>query len=809
MHHGCRCPVRPSRRAYGGVLSIAKLGAGAEGYYLDVVAKGAEEYYLGDGEAAGRWLPSAQLLGLSGEVGSEDLRAVLAGMDPAGERLAPMSRRVPGFDLTFSAPKSVSLIHAFGSTSDRAVVVEAHDAAVDAALGYLEREACRLRRGHAGAEVIEASGFIAAAFRHRTSRNGDPQLHTHVLVANLGHGVDGRWSALDARHLYRHGRTAGYLYQAQLRANLSRALGVSWAAPHKGMAEIDSVPKGVLRLFSSRRRAIEVELAHAGTSGYRAAQVATLATRTAKRREDPDGAQQRWAAALREAGVTTDSLAPARSVVARLRAERGIENRTATTRVLLDELTRSDSTFDRQAVVRAWAERALAGADVRDIEAAADGFLRERDVVALSNGRYTTTGQLALEERILDTAGRRKSNGSGVVPEAIVRSVLEAHPELSDEQRRMIERLTAAGHGIDAVIGHPGSGKTHALRATAEAWRAGGFEVVGAALAARAAHQLSEDAGIPSGTVRSMLTSGLTNRVTDRTVIVIDEAGMVGTRDLAQLVSAADRTGAKLVLVGDHAQLPEIDAGGAFRGVAHRVEAVQLSANQRQTLDTERQALGDLRAGRTHLALTRLTEAGHLTLGNDRDGTLDALVARWAELRANGEDVLAMAHRRSDVDELNRRAQYVRAARSELGPQVCRTPAGDLCIGDDVIVTRNDRSVGVLNGTRGRVRGADGEALTIETADGDRRLPIDFATDHVRLGYATTIHKSQGATVDRALLFVTDGVELETAYTAATRGRHENHLFVPHNDVDALAQQLERSGARSLAVEHRALEVDR
>jgi len=148
-------------------MSLAKLGVGAEGYYLDTVALGTEEYYLGGGEAAGRWRGAGcPALALDGEVGADDLRSVLSGFDPqTGERTVPRNRRVPGFDLTFSAPKSVSLLHGLGSADVSAAVVAAHEAAVDAALAYLEREACRLRRGHDGVHVVEGTGFVAAGFR--------------------------------------------------------------------------------------------------------------------------------------------------------------------------------------------------------------------------------------------------------------------------------------------------------------------------------------------------------------------------------------------------------------------------------------------------------------------------------------------------------------------------------------------------------------------------------------------------------------------------------------------------------------------
>ncbi len=256
-----RFGVRERLRA--DVLSIAKLAAGQQNYYLNAVAKGVEDYYTARGEVPGRWVGSgAPDVGLGGRVADADLHAVLSGVDPvSGRVLAGCGRRVPGFDATFSAPKSVSLLYALGDIETRAAAVAAHEAAVDAALGYLERHAAKGRRGHGGIVQVETGGFVAAAFRHRTSRLGDPQLHTHVLIANMAKGVDGQWGALDGRLLYLHKRTAGYLYQAQLRANLVRGLGVEWSPVRKGMAELAGIPQAVLRAFSRRRAEIELRMA--------------------------------------------------------------------------------------------------------------------------------------------------------------------------------------------------------------------------------------------------------------------------------------------------------------------------------------------------------------------------------------------------------------------------------------------------------------------------------------------------------------------------------------------------------------------
>jgi conjugative relaxase-like TrwC/TraI family protein len=263
------------------VLSIGKLKAGQARYYLDQaegrvdivdsVAGGMEDYYLGAHEARGEWLGLAALgLGLSGAVEADGLRRVLAGLDPRDGsplRDATSQVRVAGFDLTFSAPKSVSVVFGVGDESLRTAVRASHDRAVREALGYLERNAAAVRRGRGGVIVEEATGLVAGAFRHRTSRAGDPQLHTHVLVANLGHGPDGRWSALDGRRLYAHARIASFIYQAVLRAEMTQAISVEWTPVRDGIGEVVGVPVSMRKAFSRRRADIEAALDDRGTSG--------------------------------------------------------------------------------------------------------------------------------------------------------------------------------------------------------------------------------------------------------------------------------------------------------------------------------------------------------------------------------------------------------------------------------------------------------------------------------------------------------------------------------------------------------------
>ena len=221
---------------------------------------------------------------------------MLSGVDPsAGVRLRRANARLCAFDLTLSAPKSVSLLWALGNADTAAAVIAAHEHAVDQTIAYLEREAVRSRRGHDGVESVEGGGVIGAAFRHRTSRAGDPQLHTHVLVANATLCEDGVWRALDGRLLYAQARTAGFLYQAELRHALSQSLGVSWENPIAGQAEIIGFDKALLREFSSRRIEIEHAAAEAGDASVQSRRRLAVSTRQAKDYHvDPEQLRTDW-----------------------------------------------------------------------------------------------------------------------------------------------------------------------------------------------------------------------------------------------------------------------------------------------------------------------------------------------------------------------------------------------------------------------------------------------------------------------------------------------------------------------------------
>ena len=572
------------------MLSIGRLGAQSADYYLAQVAGGAEDYYLAGDQEAGRWLGAgAGELDLAGRVAGDDLRSVLDGRDPADgaqlvRRPGGTGRRTPGFDLTFSVPKSVSLLGALGSEEVQAQVSAAHHRAVGAAMAYLEDHAAHLRRGAGGAVRVPATGLVAASFTHYGSRAGDPALHSHVLVANMAQDIEGRFGALDGRAIYRHAKTAGYLYQADLRHQLTRSLGLAFDEPRKGAAEIRGVPEEVIRAFSTRRAEIEERMAERGETSRRAAEMAALDTRRPKAEGlSAERLQADWRARAEELGFG------ARQIEACLDRAVAREPDSPEIERLLDELagphglTTQESSFSAREVIRALAERSGSwGASA--VGELAEHFLASERVVLLGpdpdldEARYSTRELLATERELLGVAIDRQGEGAGQVERQIVEQVLAARPELSAEQVAMVAGLLSSGDGVQVVLGRAGSGKTYALEPAREAWERAGYEVLGAALSARAAQELQDGSGITSQTLTRLLMQADDPErfpLHAMSVVVLDEAGMVGTRDLAALARHAEEAGAELVLVGDHAQLREIAAGGSFRALAERLPALE------------------------------------------------------------------------------------------------------------------------------------------------------------------------------------------------------------------------------------------
>ena len=721
-------------------------------YYIEAVSLGAEEYYLRQGSAPGRWLGRcAEALGLSGTVDADDLRALLAGRRPDGGDLRDGWVLRPGYDATLSAPKSVSVLFALGDRDNVRAVVAAHDAAVTGAIEYLEAHACRVRRGgiHGKGVRFEAGGgMVAAAFVHHTSRAGDPQLHTHVLVANATPGPDGRWTGIDSAGLFAHAKAATAVYQALLRRGLVERLGVSFELSGDGTGDIVGVPAEVRTRFSKRRAAITEHMRKQGTSGPRAAEVATLATRQAKDHSVSElDLRIGWRQEAEQLGfaVTSVPRVPGRSFTA-----------LPTDEALASRITLDDATFDAAKAVWAVAASMLDGGEMVEIEERAKSFLASPLVAEVAHGRWTTTEMLALEERVVAIALDGRAGGYGAADHSSVDDALRDRPSLSDEQVAMVRRIATSGDQIDVVVGAPGSGKTFALDAARAAWQVSGSRVLGCALAARAARGLQAGSGIPSRTIDRLLLDldARTESLDRRSIVVVDEAAMVGTRKLARMVDACARAEAKLVFVGDPKQLPAIEAGGLFEALASRLGTTQLTGNRRQQHPGERAVVADLRDGRVQRAIDRLRRLGGMAVFANADSLADAMVEDWSAATKAGKEVLMLALTRDTTAELNARARQRMEAEGSLGPVVAQVNHVEFAVGDRVVCTRNNKRLGVVNGDVGTIGGVGDKGLIVTLENGEVELSETYlAAGNLSHGYALTVHKAQGATCDVALVW--------------------------------------------------------
>jgi conjugative relaxase-like TrwC/TraI family protein len=758
--------------------------------------------------------------------------------------------RVAAFDLCFSSPKSVSLLAAGGGAARRVEVNAARATALTAAVAYLEAHAVGVRREHNGVDRYPADGgLLAVAFEHRSSRAGDPQAHVHVLVQNAAQGPDGRWSALDSDRLYAHLMAADHLYLAVERAELTRRLGVRWTAVDRrsGAAEIVGLDdRELLRHFSKRSEEIDDWLASNGLAGIKASSAAAVATRQPKGHgESEEQLYARWERELADHGGTAERLAQVCG------SERGRPATTAEADAILADLggpsglTEEASTFARRDVVDAVVKRLPVAASAEQlqvqVEQLTDQFLAKRAVPVtrdrrLDEQRWSTPELLELERSMLAGAVSRQQAGRGQVAEPVVTGVLAKHASAGAEQAAMVRDLCRAGDGVAVVVGRAGTGKTWTLGVARQAFEQAGYHVVGCAPTGIATVTLGQEGFGDVRTVDRLLLDLGQQRLEldDRTVLVVDEAGMVGTRKLSSLLQHAERTGTKVVLVGDDRQFSSIDVGGGFRGLRLRLGASELTINRRQVQAWEQQAIDLVREQRVEEAIACYREHDRIRVYESRQELAVGLVNDWFQSHQAGEQAVILAHRRAEVDRLNLACQRLRALHGELGLERLQVADRALQVGDRVVLGANAiKRLGVANGTTGRVVALDvaRRTLTIqpeEAGSATVTLPAWYLDGEVRpgqsrrvdLAYARTDMRSQALTRQRALLSLDGCEDTQGLYVQLSRARERTDLYLsvlpepplanqeraypqaePADAEALLARVLERDGAKQLAID--------
>ncbi|MGE0504095.1 MAG: MobF family relaxase [Solirubrobacterales bacterium] len=801
-----------------GVLGVTKIGARNAGYWLAAVRDGEEDYYTKPGEAPGYWLGSlADELGLEGRVDGEHYGAILAGQDPtSGATLVarpdrrtytdPQGRQrksepTLGYDLRFSAPKSVSLLWAVGSPEVREAVLEIHAKAVAAGIARLEQEACWVARGKGGTRLERGAGFVGMGFLHRSSRAGDPSLHTHVVTSNMTRALsDGKWLSLAnpkrSSPLLRDAKAAGHVYQAVLRAGFTQRFGLEWGEVKNGYADLLLFTREEIEHFSQRRAEIVERMAELGVRTAAAAEVAAYQTREAKDYGVTfDNQRADWVARAAEFGTDARSINRA---IAQSRARTPRPIGADQVDAALADLEEHHSHFDRRDLLCTLASQLPEGADALALERTVEGLLAGQRLVEIHRGHepigtsyYTTPRLWEMEKSVVDGAVEGSAAGASRIDEGTLAAVLDRHRYLGAEQAEMVARLTTGGERLITVAALPGTGKTTALKAAAEGWSEGGFRGIGVATARSATNEI-RDVGLPATSIAKLLI--LTDERIEKgldplptgAVIVVDEASAMSTPHAAALLRLVEDCEGKLVLIGDPHQIGAVGPGGIYGHLARRLETIELTEIRRQHEEVDREVVRLAHEGRGSDALDVLAANERLRIADTHEEALGALALDWHARFAEGEDAVMVARRNDDVARLNETAREFRRAEGELG-EALEVAGVEFAVGDRVMTRVNTPEVS--NRERWEVIGVDAEegSLALRRLGGEeggavleepylaRSTPEgDPAIQHA---YALTTYAAQGKTFEEAYVMLDPVISREDFVVAISRARGETVAY--------------------------------
>ena len=844
-------------------------GTSASGFASYLTSEsGRGDYYAGHEESAGedagggpagvgqsRWHGSPELLaglGLPAEggVAHGDLLSLMQGVSPLDGRelraAGGNGTRVAGIDLTFSAPKSVSALWALSGRDQRELLERAHGRAVASTLARVERDV-ELLRTREGGELRwqRAQSVLAAEFVHTSSRMTvdqerggvpDPQLHSHVVVLGAQR-LDGRFAAVDSRELFRSARANGAWYRAELASELGKlGLQVEGRTGRDGRYfEVAGVPRELAERWSARSRDIQqaaIRFRERYGRDPRAGELGslTVATRGTKTIAPAVSVDEAWRAVGEEYGLSRERAHGLYTAS----LEQGSPGRDLA-RDLLADLTREHSTVsERDLHARAY-ELAAGVCEPAHADRIVEGLMRSGELVALRDGLWTTRELREREQATLTLAESRAGERAAPVGERTLQSAqrqagCELGGSLSAEQREALATITGRG-GVSVLVGQAGTGKGVVLSAAASAWRAGGYQVIGTAIAGATAERLGAEANLERSVNTSALLAGVESGHTHfgpDTVVVMDEAGMADTNRLSALVGATAERETKLVLVGDQAQLSPISAGGMFAELQDRVPTAELSEVHRAQKEWERDAWAQLRAGESHEALAAYQAHERLHIADTHEQAAQQMVADWDTARQEKPEqrtVMLTDASNVELDRINALAQAHHAQAGELGAETVALPDRPygLAAGDEVIFTAALHQPGsprVENGTLGTVMSTGEEnRLTIETKGAHER-EVQLRTDEfkdLRLAYAQHVYKAQGATVQHAFV-LTGGwqTDRERSYVALSRAQERTDIYVSREDlgeqgmdagaIERLGEAMSESHAKQASIATPSLE---
>lgn len=875
------------------MLSIRLLSIGVEDYYL---ALAAEDYYIGGGEPPGVWVGrGAQMLALSGTVQPEHFRSLFRGFDPhTGLPLvqnAGAPRRQAGWDTTYSAPKTVSVLWSQAPPELRQRIERIQQRAVAATMEFADNSFGCSRTGAGGAETVPAH-LVAAMFEHGTSRAGDPQLHTHCIVLNVGVSDDGTTRTILSRPFYQNKMLLGALYRAHLAHHLQAELGLA-TERHGNLFELAGVPNELARKHSKRRAEVLRRLAEKGFSGGRAAAIATLETR--RRKKDVLPRSQlfpAWRKVNEEHGFTERSVQELLGQVTP-RPETAVQE---TVRQAVRNLTKQKTHFGAtDLLTETLCEAARLGLSPATIPEAVQAHIQESpDCLPIptvdGTVRYTTTAIVNEEEHLLVTLSKMSQRAGLTVPKKAIDKLLAERPTIRTDQAVAVRHLTQGKGAVRVVRGLAGTGKTFMLKTCLQAWQRQGYRVIGAAPTGKAAQVLSQETGIDANTItmrlgdytlplsahlkhhaeqlgwaakRELLRAagqwttrpGKKKRrkknkakafpfkqpqpvpIDSKTILVVDEAGMVNTRHMRMLLDLVEKGGGTLVLIGDPAQLAPVEGGAPFRSLSERVGFAELTEITRQEETWAQEAVQLFARGEPGKALAMYVKKNLVRVRQSKDEALQQLALDWtavglttperaAVIVATNEDSetanqLCQAHR-IKVGCLDA-SQHIEIFDEDKERKTSYT--NRVHVGDRVIFTRNSKKYGVQNGSLGTV-------VAINQLRGSIAVELDSATTvivpvkafpHIRLGYAMTAYKAQGATFKECFVMLGGASQdLPTSYVEASRSKLTTRFYAETSVLNEYLEEVEDSPlaaqmkrrpdlflASDLFAHHKVIEQDR
>jgi conjugative relaxase-like TrwC/TraI family protein len=783
------------------MLEFKSIGAGDDAqsiadYYTDLAR---EDYYTNGGEPAGKWIGAgAKMFGFGGDpVDKADLYYAFQGFNPKfGNAIATNAgeQHKAGYDLTFSAPKSVSIVWATTDEKTRKALSEAQQRSVEKAIAYAEKSGAFIQReGHAGAiKTPYLDGVAVATFEHSTSRNLDPNLHTHAVVCNLA--PNGKRIDFQAGYV----KELGAVYRAELALEL-RELGFAIERDRFSFS-ISAIPEELKKELSSRRAEIEKALNDKGLHSSKAAEVATLSTRQKKTEVDRNLLFENAKTAAVNHGFDPAACYGKTSLEWSkedfLRDTFDHASTMTETRLKAALMESAQGVFDSQTALKKFQEMENSGDLVR---------LQGPD----GRTRFTSKEMYELEKDLVDRAeSLSKDTWHTVSKDAL--SVVYAGKTMAEEQKKALEHITADNR-LAVARGIAGAGKSYMLDGAREAWERSGIRVLGCAPSADAAKNLQESASIQSLTTHKMLSQIEFGqlKLDKKTVVGRDEAGMTGSRIMAQLVDNVDHAGAKLVLIGDTGQLQPVDPGAAMRSIQTKVGCQEMLEIRRQHNDVDRQIVRHLADGQAEKAVQLMDERGQIHVHKDQAAIRETVASSVVADIIDGKTSLAMAGMNREVRQIN---ALVHAKLQEKGlvstdEKPFDTAYGErgFAAGDRVLFRKNDYKNDLLNGQRATVLSAKENVLSVKL-DGSDTVRTVVADDynHLDFAYAVTVHKSQGATVDRAHYALDPSmVDSNLGYVAGSRHRDSFAMHCTFDDRENLEKLLARDREKDTSADYK------